>query len=35
MGARIYGFRVDNVQNETYRMMNGFERNALVEEESS
>ena len=26
--AQVYGFRVDNVHNETYRMLNGIHRNA-------
>ena len=26
-GAKVYGFRVDNVNNETYRMWNGMLRN--------
>lgn len=32
-GAKIYGFRVDNVHTETYRMLNGMTRNATGEEE--
>ena len=28
-GTKVYGFRVDNVHNETYRMWNGFMRNAV------
>ena len=27
-GAKVYGYRVDNVHNETYRMWNGMQRNA-------
>ena len=26
--AQVYGFRVDNVHSETYRMLNGIHRNA-------
>ena len=29
-GAKVYGYRVDNVHNETYRMWNGMQRNALT-----
>ena len=25
-GAKVYGFRVDNVHNETYRILNGMAR---------
>jgi len=32
-GAKVYGFRVDNVHNETYRMLNGMHRNAVNGEE--
>ncbi len=32
-GAKIYGFRVDNVHNETYRMLNGMTRNVASEQE--
>ena len=32
-GAKVYGYRVDNVHNETYRMWNGMQRNALQEED--
>lgn len=29
-GAKVYGYRVDNVHNETYRMWNGMTRNAAM-----
>ena len=32
-GAKVYGFRVDNVHSETYRMWNGMQRNAVNGEE--
>ena len=32
-GAKVYGFRVDNVHSETYRMWNGMQRNAINGEE--
>ena len=32
-GAKIYGFRVDNVHQETYRMLSGMVRNAGGEQE--
>lgn len=32
-GTKVYGFRVDNVWSETYRMLNGITRNAAGEEE--
>lgn len=28
-GAKIYGFRVDNVHNETYRILSGLRRNEI------
>jgi len=31
-GAKVYGYRVDNVHNETYRMWNGMLRNAALED---
>ena len=31
--AKVYGFRVDNVHNETYRILNGMNRNALTGDE--
>ena len=31
--TKIYGFRVDNVHTETYRMLNGMTRNAAGEQE--
>ena len=32
-GTKIYGFRVDNVHSETYRMLNGITRNQGADEE--
>lgn len=32
-GTKIYGFRVDNVHQETYRMLSGMNRNAAGEQE--
>lgn len=32
-GTKIYGFRVDNVHQETYRMLSGMNRNAAGEHE--
>ena len=31
-GAKVYGYRVDNVHNETYRMWNGMVRNAAIDD---
>ena len=31
-GAKVYGFRVDNVHSEAYRMLNGMCRNAIDQE---
>ena len=30
-GAKIYGFRVDSVHNETYKVLGGLNRTELVE----
>ena len=31
-GAKVYGFRVDNIHNDAYRMLNGMCRNAIGQE---
>jgi condensin complex subunit 2 len=32
-GAKVYGFRVDNVHNETYRILNGMARGGQIPDE--
>lgn len=32
-GAKVYGYRVDNVHNETYRILNGMVRGGVVNDE--
>lgn len=32
-GAKVYGYRVDNVHNETYRILNGMVRGGAVNED--
>jgi len=32
-GAKVYGFRVDNVHNEAYRILNGMSRGGQIPDE--
>jgi len=32
-GAKVYGYRVDNVHNETYRILNGMARGGQIPDE--